>query len=51
MDSNVKGSEVRHMCPKCGYPPAPFCDLCLGVGSVDNAQLSRYLWVESQRSR
>lgn len=36
--------EAEHMCPKCGYPPKAFCDVCLGVGTVDEATLMRFMY-------
>jgi hypothetical protein len=36
--------EIRHMCPAegCGNPPSPFCQVCLGVGTVTEDRLARW---------
>lgn len=41
--------EVRHLCPKCGG--SGLCDVCLGVGTVDDQQLSRFLFLQSGLDR
>ena len=45
-DSDQGRVDVRHMCPKCGG--GGLCDVCLGLGTLSDDQLSRYLWIQSQ---
>jgi len=39
----IRRSEVTHACPECGIGlPQPFCQVCLGAGTITTERLDRY---------
>lgn len=40
----VRDASIRHACPDCPLgQPRVFCPTCLGVGSIDEADLARWV--------